>query len=122
MMKVRFNLGRGKNFMKWKVSCGSAYEIFDPEEGSLILRGCKLINKRTQANRIFNGHNKFVVAWIECEHCEYIEGKPSGENKRDSTEVRYNPKINPYWSIYGVDVDDMEIDRIYTIGNKVMIG
>ena len=77
--KVKFNLGRGDNYMKWKViGSDKSIRIFDPEKGSLVMRGCKLINKKGGAKKIYNGANKFVVAWILCDSVEFIEDLPLG--------------------------------------------
>ena len=52
-IKVRFNLGRGKNYMKWKVQYPSGnVEYFNPSDVQLILKNCQLKNNRKTAEKI----------------------------------------------------------------------
>ena len=67
--QLRFNLGRGDRYMKWKVTYPSgAVRYFEPSEVTIIMQNCKLINKKESALRIFNGANKYVVAWVEADY------------------------------------------------------
>ena len=66
-IKVRFNLGRGKNYMKWKIQSKSGVEYHYPADVQLIMKGCQLKNNRKTAEKIFNGENKDVCAWVLCD-------------------------------------------------------
>lgn len=37
-IKVRFNLGRGVNYMKWKIQYPDKIKYYDPEKYHLILK------------------------------------------------------------------------------------
>lgn len=117
--KVRFNLGRGQGYMKWKVIDDEGnYQLFNPEEGSIYMKNCKLVNKKSGAKKIFKGANKFVVAWIECEDFKFIK-EDKIINLLDSVQVKYNPRLNPYWTICGQDYDNGEFSILHTVGREV---
>lgn len=69
--KVRYHLGKGLNFMQWQITCSDKSVIYvDPKEHEILLKGCRLINRQATARKIFEGENKRVCAWIECN--EYV--------------------------------------------------
>lgn len=98
MYKVRFNLGRGDNYRKWKVenikTKTSVY--YDPEKVVLSLINAKLVNRPMTARQIYKGSAKTVCAWV---YCEEVEVSPSVPKTAINTSrlLLYNPKINPYW-------------------------
>ena len=54
--------------MKWKcVFPDGTIEYLSPDEVTLIMSRCKLSNNAKQAEKIFQGENKTVCAWILCE-------------------------------------------------------
>lgn len=93
--RVRFNLGRGDNYMKWKVedTVTKTHEYFDPEEVTILMCDCTLFNRRSTAERIFNGENKTVCAYIKANVVTILDSKID-----DGYEVRYNPRVAPYWT------------------------
>jgi len=93
---VRFNLAKGKRYMKWKVEDENNTLYIDPSEHRLIMTSCKLKNRRTYAKKIFDGANKSVCAWI---HCKEVLILPSDENQVESGNLlRYNPRERPHWT------------------------
>lgn len=116
MIKVRFNLGRGENFRKWKISYDDNRKPIhlDPDLVQLLLYKPKLMNRKKSAETIHKGANKFVCAWIECEDVLI------GDFEVDyDTEVSYNPRIKPYW-MEGIDNADLrEYEELVTKGNRV---
>jgi hypothetical protein len=118
MYKVRFNLGRGDNFKKWKVT-GPDKEVqyLDPEKVSLVLIKSTLFNKKASAEKIHNGHNKFVCAWVKCEDLQITDKYKFNDNL---TEISYNPKVAPHWQdVQGKDIDGKYFGTLRTLGNKV---
>ena len=76
MIKVRYNLGRGVNYMKWKVTYGDkAASYYEPTLFNLRMKNCVLKNNKTTATKIFNGENKTVCAWITCNEIDIIPVK-----------------------------------------------
>tara|TARA_R110000772_G_scaffold30837_1_gene76612 strand:+ start:279 stop:665 length:387 start_codon:yes stop_codon:yes gene_type:complete len=125
MYKIRFNLGRGDNYRKWKVidKTDNSFQILDPEKGSIIMNECRLINKKGGAKKIFNGKNKFVVAWVLCKSFDFIEDSIFGLDYDPcvDAEVSFNPRVKPNWECFGQDFDGTFHDTLYTVGNKVHI-
>ncbi len=118
MYRIRFNLGRGKNYKKWKIVNTSTKEIvyLNPEEISLRLYNATLCNRREAAKRINAGHNKYVCSWIECEL--YQESDTSLYFPMQ--ELLYNPRIQPFWRDFlGNDIDGFAFSELITNGNRV---
>jgi hypothetical protein len=98
--KVRFNLGRGENYMKWKVTYNTGrVEYHHPSEVQLVLRGCTLKNNRKAAQRIFTGETTKVV----CAH------------------IKYNPRVLPFWNLDGMNVDGNEYKELFTVDYKLFL-
>lgn len=118
-IKVRFNLGRGKNYMKWKVQYPSGgSEYFSPSDVQLVMFDCVLKNSRSTALKILNGEHKTVCAWILCDHIEINDDKSIPDNGR---QLKYNPRVLPFWNMDGVDMDGSKIKEIYSVDNKLNI-
>jgi len=120
--KVRFHLGRGKNYMKWQVTNNEtkAKAYFDPEETSLTLYGCVLGNQAGVAKKIFEGQNKTVCAWVDCD--KIVNNMGRHLNTSSMTQYKYNPRKNPHWFTEDNDnADKMELEKMVTI-NRQMYG
>lgn len=116
--KVRFHLGRGKNFMKWQISSPSGkVEYYNPTETQLTLKGCVLKNSKKVAEKIFNGGEKVVCAWVLCEDIEIntLGNFIQADNKDQSNKVRYNPRVKPNWVYGGVVVDGYKFDKLVSV-------
>ena len=118
--KVRFHLGRGKNFMHWKIEEKNKPDIYeDPEEVQLIMYNCKLTNQPTTAQKIYSGKiNKAPIAYIQCEEVAILP--TDVEDIEESNQLRYNPRVNPYWTDTDNDnVDNYYFNKIVSKGSKV---
>lgn len=113
--KVRFNLGRGKNYMKWKIQHpDGTVEYHSPSDVQLLMHECTLKNHKSTAQKIFDGGEKVVCAWILCKSIaiisnEFIQADLSGER------VRYNPRVTPHWMLNGENVDGMSVDNLVSV-------
>lgn len=120
-IKVRFNLGKGENYMKWKIEYyfgSKVVKYLSPEE-RFIMINCKLKNNRSKAEKIFNGETKSVCAWVLCENIEFLKEKEINEKLE---KINYNPKKNPFWyNETGKDIDNLEINEIYSINKNLYI-
>jgi len=119
-IKVRFNLSRGKNYMKWKIAYPDGnIEYLDPNKVDLLMKKCKLRNSQKTAQKIFEGENKTVCAWILCDDVVISENpkEPLEENGR----LRYNPRVNPNWNFRDVNVDGKQFNVIESRGSKLYI-
>jgi hypothetical protein len=105
-IKVRFNLGRGKNYMKWKVEYpNKVVEYLNPTEVQLVMKNCQLRNHKGVANKIFNGANKTVCAWVLCEQIEIVT-KDFKHYDILSRKLKYNPRVKPNWLLNEEIVDN----------------
>lgn len=118
--KVRFNLSRGANFMKWKVEYNGHVEYLDPEHTQLVMYNCKLHNNKSTAQKIFAGENKSVCAWIRCAGlCVLYDHLFVGQN--DNHKLSYNPKRKPYWCCDNNDVDGNTYKSIHSNGRELYV-
>lgn len=120
-IKVRFNLGRGKNFMKWKVQYpNGAVEYYAPSEAQLMMKGCQLRNHKKVAKKIFDGGNKTVCAWVLCNEIEVFN---ESFLKLDTycDRVRYNPRVQPNWLLNGEIMDNEKFEIIGSVDSGLYI-
>jgi hypothetical protein len=118
-IKVRFNLGRGENYMKWKVQYPNGWtKYFRPCDVQLVMTDCVLKNSRTTALKILNGEHKVVCAWVLCDNIEIREDNFIADNGQ---QVKYNPRVLPFWNKDGVDMDGSKIREMYSIDYKLNI-
>lgn len=90
--------------MKWIVKEGNQSRVLNPDEVSLLLEGCRMVNRQSIAKAINRGADKRVCAWIEAEKLTIL---PAGEAIKDVTKyVRFDPRDTPHW----IDEDDVNID------------
>jgi len=124
MVKIRFNLSSGKNFMKWKIEYpDGTKEYLSPTECQLIMRNVLLKNYHTVATRIFEGGEKVVCAWLMCESIEVIREAPFNQfdNKDQSNKLNYNPRIAPNWIYNGINADGEVFERVGSVDYKLFV-
>lgn len=118
-IKVRFNLGRGKNYMKWKVQYPDGNVVYvSPTENQLVMTDCVFKNHKSTAQKIFDGGEKVVCAWILCKDIEVYSGRWFRDESR---RVRYNPRVQPNWLFDGQIMDNDGMPRLHTIDYGVYI-
>lgn len=104
--------------MTWKITFPDGHhEYHQPDDISIKITNGVLKNRRKSADQIFEGANKRVCAWIECEK---LEIKTQYDFNDNLSEIRYSPRTQPYWC----DINNNNIDGecfyfIHTLGNKV---
>lgn len=97
MIKVRYHLQKGPNFMHWQFKDTKTKNVWylEPNKYFIKLKNCVLHNNTKIAEKIYTGENKDVCAWIKCKEYEILPNDyviPSW-----STHIKYNPKVLPYW-------------------------
>ena len=118
-IKVRFNLSRGKNYMKWKVEYpNKTVEYHDPKQVQLILTNAQLRNYKKVAEKIYNGANKSVCAWVLCDSVE-IKTTDFKELNDSFDRIKYNPRIKPNWTINEEIADYKFMELIISENNKL---
>jgi hypothetical protein len=123
-IKVRFNLSRGKNYMKWKITYPSGVvEYCSPTSTQLIMSNCILKNNRKTAEKIMTGQHKTVCAWILCETIQVKYGSFNVYDI-DPTYVRvsYNPRVNPFW-VYdkSTPADGFKFGEIASVDSRLFV-
>ena len=123
-IKVRFNLGRGENYMKWKIEYPSGQvSYYSPTSIQLKMKGCTLKNSRKTAMKIFNGENKTVCAWILCDDITTYYGSFKQYDDMDLPRLKYNPKKLPYWIMNddNTPLDGCKFEEIATVDYKLFV-
>jgi len=124
-IKVRFNLGRGPNYLKWKVQYPNGVVAYHkPTDTQLVMMGCTLKNNRKTAEKILNGQHKTVCAWILCDGIQIktTDFEPYDTYKMCST-LKYNPRVKPHW-VYNDndrDADGLNFIEIGTVDYKLFV-
>lgn len=118
--KVRFHLGRGENFMNWKVENPTTKEVdfYKPEEVQIEMYNCKLTNSPATATKIFTGEiDKSPIAWVVCERVKVDKKiEPVDPDER----LSYNPRTAPNWfDTDGKNVDNYVFEKLVTFGRGV---
>ena len=117
-IKIRYNLGRGENYMKWKIEYPNKEVIYhNPNDVTLVMKNCKLKNSKATAKKIFAGAHKTVCAWILCD--ELTITKPTDQITNET--ISYNPRVMPCWQHSDDDVDDKTYVCLYTIDNTIYV-
>lgn len=131
--RVRFHLGAGVNFMEWQVRDLQTGQVsfYDPNTIRIRMDGCKLRNNKKTAQKIHDGQNKTVCAWVDCEWvscfpmADYVTSQNSNPDairyiQDDTKRVSFNPRVNPSWIDQdGVVVDGKEYPSLVTAGRKI---
>lgn len=117
MFKVRFHLGKGKNFLQWQVRGPEGVRYYDPERSTLTLRGCVLKNRSSIATKVNKTQKRDVCGHVACEVVEVCD-RPSvdiGEM------VHFDPKIAPYWTVEGSagPQDGLRIPTLVSSGRRL---
>lgn len=114
-IKVRFNLGKGVNYMKWKIQYPNGnVEYHRPADVQLVMKNCQLRNHKKTAQKIFDGANKTVCAWVLCEEIE-IRFKNFAKWDLICERIKYNPRVQPNWLLNDVIVDNQSVEVIGSI-------
>ena len=119
--KVRFNLSKGVNYMKWKVTHPDGeVEYLDPNKVRLTLKKCHLKNNPKAANKILAGANKTVCAWILCDDV-IVEEPHGGDPMEEVQRLRFNPRVASNWMFRETNVDLVKYHRIESRGSRLYV-
>jgi len=127
--KVRFHLGAGVNFGKWRVENTETTEVafYSPKDVLISMIDCKLYNQKGAATKIYNGQNKTVCAWIMCKNAWVFNANDIASFKKYIKEegmtnvAQYNPRITPYWrDKYDNNIDKNEYGFMITDSIKLL--
>jgi hypothetical protein len=122
-IKIRFHLGSGENYMKWRIEfmLTKTVVFLDPEAFTIVMYNSKLYNQKSTAKKIHSGANKTVCAWIMADKIT-IHSYDYSADLDDSELIRYNPSYAPNWiTNEGVNIDGYVIEKLHTNGIKLFI-
>lgn len=125
MYRVRFHLANGPHFMHWQIKNMSTgkVEYVNPEHDCLVMTNCILKNQPRTAQKIFDGADKTVCAWIQCGRWYLQSVHYTREYLADAKmeRIRYNPKIVPYWHFMldGKNIDNNPFCILVTVNRRV---
>jgi len=125
--QVRFHLGKGPNFMCWQVTdrANSYVDYYPPSIVSLELTKCTLRNSVPTAMKIFNGQNKTVCAWVECDMIDvHYRRDPNftQPNIKNMDKYKYNPRKHFHWfTKRNRNADDKDLHKMFT-NNRALYG
>ena len=118
--KVRFHLGRGENYLHWKVENPKTKEVifYNPDEYQITMYNCKLTNSPSTSMKIFTGQaDKSPIAWVVCE--KYKTTKKIDPVDSDER-LTFNPRTAPNWfDSDGDNVDNFVFEKLITFGRGV---
>lgn len=123
MNKLRFHLGKGEHYMHWqRRHKDKGVEYINPEGYGATYVNVKLANRKSTAQKIHDGENKTVCAWVEF---DYSWGRvPKGEYPNDLIELYYNPRNKPYWTsdlFDDIDLDGISFKYLVVEGRKLFV-
>jgi hypothetical protein len=73
---------------------------------------CTLRNYKKTAEKIFNGAQKTVCAWVLCKE---LEIRTQNFEKENEKKIKYNPRVQPNWILNGEIVDGQKFDSIISV-------
>ena len=121
-LKIRFHLGAGENFAKWRIENMDTgdVEFLCPSEYSLKLENCKLYNQKGSADKIYQGSNKTVCSWVMASKCAILI--PRDIAVPEGRIISYNPRVKPFWrDSQGNNIDKKEFNILETSGRMLYI-
>jgi hypothetical protein len=123
-IKVRFNLSRGENYMKWKVQYPDGKSVYyDPTSTQLHMHNCILKNNRKTAEKIMNGQHKTVCAWVLCDSIDIrTDSFVPYDIDPNNIRVKYNPRENPFWVLgKGTPADGFKFSGMGSIDYRLYV-
>ena len=117
--KIRFHLGQGENYMKWRIEDTGTKTVsfFEPANFRATIYDGKLYNQKSAAKKINNGANKTVCAWIMAKDFK-LSLDDDGIYK---DEIKYNPRTIPNWvNSSGENIDKKEYKIMYILNKKIV--
>tara|TARA_Y100000592_G_scaffold79405_1_gene125214 strand:+ start:116 stop:448 length:333 start_codon:yes stop_codon:yes gene_type:complete len=103
--------------MKWQVfdKQENTKDYFDPDSKSIFMKNCELGNHPTTAQKIYDGENKTVCAWVSCDDYQVWDNDRFTLSTNAMTHYKYNPKKNPHWFTDNHDNrDGLKLDTMIT--------
>jgi hypothetical protein len=112
--------------MHWQVrGWDDSVQYFDPRQWQIEMVGCKLINKKNAARKVYNAGRKDVCGWVECDKYHISPASDEAYPVDNLERLRYNPIVDPVWRREDddgdFDWDNCHFDSLVTNGNRVYV-
>jgi hypothetical protein len=90
-------------------------QYHDPAKVSLTLLDCQLRNQPATAKKVYEGANKSVCAWVDCNDLLV-----DGATEVHGVPVSYNPRVAPHWrGEAGENIDGKRIGLLRSNGRQL---
>ena len=117
--KIRFHLGQGENYMKWRIEDTDTKTVsfFEPTNFRATIYDGKLYNQKSAAKKINDGANKTVCAWIMAKDFKLS----IDDDCTHKEEIKYNPRTTPNWvNLNSENIDKKEYKIMYILNKKIV--
>ena len=119
--QLRFNLSKGKNFRKWKLTApDGTVQYLEPNLFSFEITNGWFHNNKKTAQEIFDGADKSVCAWVRAENITVLPVEERLARVDHGMEwVSYNPRKCVHWSRDGQDLDGSRFTKAVAVSGRV---
>ena len=127
-MRLRYHLARGEFYKHWQLKNTRRGKpvYFNPEDTGFTLEDVKLYNRRYAAQKIYEGANKGVCAWLAIKGSVRVHARELDVS--GMTEISYNPRVAPFWTykavgadLHLIDIDLKEFDKVIINKTKIYV-
>lgn len=121
MIRVRFHLGAGEHYRQWQIRhADGRVEYHDPDAVSLVMFDARLRNRRGTAERIHDGGNKSVCAWVEASDVMVTVPVTRFWSGLDGRQIAFDPRVTPHWrDESGTDIDGRRYRAVVSSGRRL---
>lgn len=117
-VKVRFHLLAGPNFGKWQIKYDNGDIMYvDPETSQLSMFDCKLKVRPAAAKKIFEGNEKMVCAWVECDWLRIA----NVYEQKDRSHISFNPRKSKHWLCQGEVMDNKLVGDLFSVNRSLFL-
>lgn len=85
--------------MHWQVKGPNGVSYYDPATSSLVLEDCRLVNRRSVAEKVLSSQRRDVCGYVRCRAVRAL----SEVLPPEGGVVHFDPKVHPYWTVEGRD-------------------
>ena len=126
--RLRYHLARGNFYKHWQLKNTRRGKpvYFNPKDTNFLLNNVRLYNRRYAAQKIYEGANKGVCAWLAIKGSVKVQATEFDTS--DMVEISYNPRVAPFWTykavgvdLHLIDIDLKEFDKVIINKTKIYV-
>ena len=126
-VRLRFHLARGEHYMHWQLRRGESRPTYWSPSANFKLKDVTLYNRRNVAEKIYNGENKTVCAWLSISGSIKISTVPTDTDGLH--QISYNPRVSPFWTYKDIvnekseliNLDMQKFDEAIINGKEIFV-